>query len=116
RTSRSASERASSAPSLGCASTACSDPRTPAHKVAIRSASGTDRYLLAAVTGGSAGEIRREKSGMQTACGRLWTSRNGVITEIHWRPPMTEATPEVTPPEVEALHLPLLPLNTGVVL
>jgi ATP-dependent Lon protease len=29
---------------------------------------------------------------------------------------MTEATPEVTPPDVDGLHLPLLPLNTGVVL
>src|SRR5438128_6416265 len=52
---------------------------------------------------------------MQTAGNRLWTSRNGVITEIHWRPPMPES-PEVTSPEVDALRLPLLPLNTGVVL
>src|SRR4051794_12510481 len=56
---------------------------------------------------------------MHMGCGRLWISRNGVITEIHWRPPMTEATPEASfdaTPEVDELRLPLLPLNTGVVL
>src|SRR3954451_23789815 len=55
---------------------------------------------------------------MHMGCGRLWISRNGVITEIHWRPPLTEATPEASfdaTPEVAELRLPLLPPTTGVV-
>src|SRR5450432_875163 len=55
---------------------------------------------------------------MQPTHGRLWISRNGVIT--HWRDPMPETefpeTPESAEFEGAGLALPLLPLTTGVVL